>query len=344
MAGTGRILALLQGGFQQRAEAYTALDGLASGCGGPSDLHMEYVEELHNVAVRDAKEVDAAEWRRVRLLVAALAAGAETLPVTAVCIEHFVRVWEAPDSAFGRVRSRTAAELTTDDALTLAADLAWWACNHCRGMTSCDNFTLETMSNIYKLYYISGPGGPGDEIASQLMPLVVQLVRERVSESSSSSLNAGLWFLMFWLQIGRPRIAVMMIRELGVLQLAADSLRRASPLDHASFSRNPSGYWGAIFLAVGSCVHDAPRELDTTLGSILLKSGLVDIQVAALQELGKNVQPDDANVGTTVIGCLCESFLPPALMPHLWRNFRHPFVSFRHESADTVLNMLQTLS
>jgi hypothetical protein len=330
-ARTERTIALLGGGKPDRAEAYSLLDSLAvrgaaagGGDGGSAAQEGPWERlQAHAVAVVEAlrcveplwrlqalpvEEVDAQEFCRVGLLCAALG-HIDHRRVAAEFCTYWGAAWKAQDSAHGVVLAKSPADITADDALVLACQLAPFPENwQLLLIDMCKQAGVEDTVAFIGAFIDLNPylGNHGDPVVearfARVSALAQQLLQGTDLPLDSEWVRPGLCLLCAWTTVGRPEVSKALVQA-GYMEWAV-----------ASLGSQPATEWivcggsqtTAFSMGVFWCLKDATSDskaVGVDLEGRALKCGAVDLCLSALsayEELGVGPQINQGVIGYAV--------------------------------------------
>ena len=223
-AEAARLAELLTGDAEARQRAYAELESADMGVAAAPAVVDALVD-----GVLCSAQVEAAEYRQVCALMADMMFREEN----SFCLEmvrqgRWFRAWEAP--ALLAVASRPPAEMTRDDALTVAADSSilmmiarGWARTH-------DAAGVDEMASVFELaghplYPERAAANPGGN--ERLIVLALEICRDPLGLSERQL--AGVWNLAFLLITQRAEMGAVAANA-GIFDAAAAELREGALL------------------------------------------------------------------------------------------------------------------
>ena len=256
--------ALSNGSAEEREAAYTALEATRDVA-----LAASSVEPLAAVIGKPVGETggvsDAAEYRH------AMGAVAHIVQLDPVVIggEWFKEMRFLSATAKGNtvdaIVSKPPAELTKDDARTVAAATSVM-CTICRrgldavfasaGCSIVEWFGARvSQDSAFNAMMRTQPDEPK---MMRLVSLVLELLRVDRAELSDTEV-AGCFYMFEDFSIGHPAVCLHCV-EAGAVGLVLAELRRGSPADWVSISRDPSSRFAAAINAIGNLAINMDEE------------------------------------------------------------------------------------
>lgn len=261
--------------------------GVAVACVGPL---------METIFGADVSVVDAKEYRRAASALGELA----MLDIVQVIAEYlhngrYVTTWSSMSNAYNAVFKKDPAELTREDALTVACDQTahalWLSTGHdaaldAAGMTFADWYgpCMEHM----KLQL----GKSTDAFLERLCRLLLDILRD--PQGVSDLTQAGAWSAMNWSISSKLAVAVPLI-EAGLLELTVATMQRGSTAECLS-RKSPVGMIVGIAWVVAWTL--STLRLPMCKPKLLLDSGFIDGTVSMLKtfELQGAEKVSDANI------------------------------------------------
>eukprot|EP01043_Picozoa_sp_COSAG02_P051663 COSAG02_NODE_5468_length_4297_cov_3.717008_2_plen_388_part_00 len=295
---------------------------------GPHDvaLGLAVAPALTDLLCQDGVAVPHELYQRVGLLRARLVVEAKD-PV-AMCGAtrgggRYSRELTAPSVCMGGLRSKSAGELSRDDALSLACgDALLWAVNDGHGykgtMAAAGFGSPLDFVDIFMAEHpiVSVQRCPDDDKPTTMLTLLVELLRS--GELPDLAIGGALLAVQFCIS-GRPTVARASV-ELGVFELvAAQLLRSGAPSDLLSTAYRPGktgrGHLYGGFGAVSNTINgfgdsEARPDLDA-----LVSSGLLDQLVSTLRAFEQSgvesLETTDKSGMVHVLGILRKAIIHP---------------------------------
>ena len=234
---------LLGGDKAQRADAWAELEALARGpaTGERVAVAVECVVPLMEAGfAADTSVVDAAEYRRACLCLAELHA-LDPLRVAAEAWreDRAIRLaMGSPSNAYKQVFEKEAADLTRDDALTVACATAPYALYFSRGPDPvCAAADLQFMTVVTGMQELNlqTPGHPTtDAFIERLGLLMLDLVRDAHQSETPELALAGDVMALAWCLSARPKVGAALVAA-GFVEVVVAALRRSAPVEWLSW-------------------------------------------------------------------------------------------------------------
>ncbi len=304
---TERIITLLGGTKAERSEAYGLLDGLASRYSPDAErlsgwalltqhaidvsVALRCMEPLCKLACLSATEVDAQEYCRIGLLNAALAS-LDGRRLGWKWLTSVKEQWSATQSAFGVVLNKPAEDLTADDSLVAAAQLATMleafapAPDECvRHGGSDEEFLAMAGAAPFLKASAFGQSPEGEKWNSKLSKFATDWLMSSQGKDpplGSDYMRTGLCMLVGWTSVGRPEIAKRVVED-NYMQFVAESMRPflSAPADLLLLSRQQSAFtFALVFSMVDSTTHSKRAGVD--LEAHAVASGAIDACIGVL--------------------------------------------------------------
>jgi len=181
------------------------------------------------------------------------------------------------------VAAKDPAELTRDDAMTVACDCAIHMVNWACGYTgSCARAGVEELTwwgaefMAHNILFLTRT--PTDEANLRLGHLALEICRD--PQGASVEAIAGAWTVMCWGWIGRAAVITSLV-EAGVLEVAAAQIRKSTAVEWTSLHCAPGRESAQLFIAIATfCLEPLPG---VDKPQVLLDTGLADAIVSTLK-------------------------------------------------------------
>ena len=216
------LVALLSGDAEARQRAYAELGSVNAVAAAPAVL-----DALVDGVLLSA-QVEAAEYRQCATAMADLMLRESTegggFDLEIFRQERWIRAWESP--AFLAVAGKPAAQLTRDDALTVACNAAPMMIICAKGWTklhaSAGEDELASLSKLptHPLFPERAAANPGS--SERLTELVLEICRD--PQGVSDRQLASLWFSLFFIMTQRPELAAVAAHG-GIFDIGTSELR-----------------------------------------------------------------------------------------------------------------------
>ena len=202
------------------------------------------------VLAADIAVVDAAEYRRACSVLAELT----MLDPLRMCAEYmrrerFATVWKSSGSALHAVFRKDPAELTREDALTVAEEFVMAAIVMARGfddLTAVAGIEFLDWFGVWPAHPANNQGGSSEAVLERVNLLLLELARD--PQGASDLTLGGAWFALCMSLSGRAVLAVPLI-EAGLLEAAVATLHRSSPVEWVTWT-TPTGIIGASIVCL----------------------------------------------------------------------------------------------
>jgi hypothetical protein len=292
------VTALLAGDRGERRAACAALETTRD-----VSLAVACVPLLCGVLRNSAAETDAAEYSAVSGVLARLVALDPVRVGGEYCKDFHWLSPTAKGNAVDAIVSKPAAEITKQDARTLAAIGSVWVAATANGGYD----SAFAAAGISAMDWIGAMGSDDSMWGSwrnakqhtdepkmkRVVTLILQLLREDRAEMSCEEV-AGAWhvFEMFGFFPGHPDVCLHAV-ESGAIGLAIAELRTGSPAESISASLNPSGVRGSAMMAI-ACVVIYVRDEHKHL--LVATPGLLDVLLDGLKAYEQAEDEEDVAI------------------------------------------------
>lgn len=146
---------------------------------------------------------------------------------------------------------------------------------------------------------------PTDERNLWLSTLVMAMIRRRAFGDDVYVLGST-WNFLGRLCVGRPHVAKHQL-DLGVHALGLVELRKASPMDWVSLSRDPSGRFGAVLYALHIASMPSPLVPVAEITAMSVESGFLQASLAVLKAAEVLGDTGDVSVGSVFFVCVLKT-------------------------------------
>ena len=293
---------LREGTSAEREAVYVRLleleDAAVSGGADPSDnqraaaVAVACVAPLCEVLCRDAAEIGVVEYRRVALVLCAIA-GIDPASVggegnrPGQCTVW--SAWSAEASVLGAMLAKDPADLTLEDALTSgcahAMVIATWATYRAiDAQLDCARIgAMDFIQSFNNSAFLCTIRCPDDERNLALAPLMLELLKE--PEKLPQFALVGCIWQLACLPAGRPKVALKLL-EHDAVSVHMSVLRRVPPREQISTAGFSRGGHGEVYHAMRDLLE--PAQIGgADLTKTLLQCGFIDQLVAALSVVEK---------------------------------------------------------
>jgi hypothetical protein len=241
----GIIDHLSNGNASQREQAYAELELAIANRN--VQLLCSCIPSLWQVLCFDAEKVDAAECRRVTLLLGDIVS-VDQRQCGGCCWkdERCTSPFKHPRSVLALVRVKSAAELSSEDALTLGCYASYWRGVSVMGNTAtADAAGLSEMEMMIVLGSIF-PCYPDEARTLKLVELTMDLLRRKQLPDAAT---VGCWTILAYGGLSVPAVGKRLF-DLGIFELCMTELRSASPMDWARIQDRDDGRFGMAMHAL----------------------------------------------------------------------------------------------
>ena len=279
-----RIRELLgDGSAEGRAAALAALEG------GPTDaaLAVECVSPLAELLRMPAAEVDAAEFRRVGLLVAQLVNLHPTVAAAWVQDCTFACAWTS-GNAMDLALAKPLEELTREDLLTAAAGEHYWSAFRTRGVDPVLEQIGMSFHEILGAIMTHSPHrqakSPDDARNMRLVTLAMEVLSDDDAAADLHPLErGGVWAMLQDLGQPRPAVQLHAVRCGAVSTMVSELGSGAKVLEAAATTTL------AMLGVVSGCIYGAPAEVKTLAAAT---PGFLDLVLDVLRVYAATDSPD----------------------------------------------------
>jgi hypothetical protein len=238
---------------------------------------------METVLCADAAEVGVQEYQRAAIVLASLCLMDREVTTESMRNDRFAASWRATGNAVNLAIAKDQAQLTRDDAMTIACSTAHMAVCHAQGLSGViaradgdQRVALVSLSTHYPLLTGRLPIEEV-ELPQRLTLLLLDICRD--PQGASAEAVAGAWLAVAWALVGRPAVAAVLL-DAGLLEAAVARFHTSSAVEWANW-RSPGMKDGLAFCPIAIlCTLELPG---LSLTQRLVDSGTADAMTSLLK-------------------------------------------------------------
>ena len=192
--------------------------------------------------------------------------------------------WTATGNAPNAVAAKDPAELTRDDAMTMACDAAAMAVFWGQGVTrACADAGKDDVQHVTDVatHLAVGPGRGTDALNLPLALRLLEICRD--PQAASAEAVAGAWMAMLMAFLSRPSVGKALL-DAGLLEVVTAHLRQTAAAEWINWRCAAGLQATGVFLLVGSLFqYELPGISDLDKAQLLVENGFAEIAIESLK-------------------------------------------------------------